>query len=228
MEDKIFEFLWKMSLYINKNKLILTDEKDNLTVIDKWIIEKCKVVINNYLNYIQNNNIDKAKEVIDDFFRDDYYNLYRLVVDNKIKSNKDYDVSKNVLLNVYLEILKMYMLYYPDIVKFIYGNLYFNSKNLLYNDNLKEYIIDDSVLSFGEDIKSIILEVCKFRKDANISNEKSIDSVSLNIKKDYIKLLPKSLDDILRLINSKNVNIDFSDETYVELIMNDKIIIKKR
>ena len=228
MEDKIFEFLWKMSLYINKNKLILTDEKDNLTVIDKWIIEKCKVVINNYLNYIQNNNIDKAKEVIDDFFRDDYYNLYRLVVDNKIKSNKDYDVSKNVLLNVYLEILKMYMLYYPEIVKFIYGNLYFNSKNLLYNDNLKEYIIDDSVLSFGEDIKSIILEVCKFRKDANISNEKSIDSVSLNIKKDYIKLLPKSLDDILRLINSKNVNIDFSDETYVELIMNDKIIIKKR
>ena len=133
-----------------------------------------------------------------------------------------------ILLNVYLEILKMYMLYYPDIVKFIYGNLYFNSKNLLYNDNLKEYIIDDSVLSFGEDIKSIILEVCKFRKDANISNEKSIDSVSLNIKKDYIKLLPKSLDDILRLINSKNVNIDFSDETYVELIMNDKIIIKKR
>ena len=84
MEDKIFEFLWKMSLYINKNKLILTDEKDNLTVIDKWIIEKCKVVINNYLNYIQNNNIDKAKEVIDDFFRDDYYNLYRLVVDNNI------------------------------------------------------------------------------------------------------------------------------------------------
>lgn len=228
MEDKIFEFLWKMSLYINKNKLILTDEKDNLTVIDKWIIEKCKVVIKNYLNYIQNNNIDKAKEVIDDFFRDDYYNLYRLVVDNKIKNNKEYDVSKNVLLNVYLEILKMYMLYYPDIVKFIYGNLYFNSKNLLYNDNLKEYIIDDSVLSFGEDIKSIILEVCKFRKDANISNKKSIDSVSLNIKKDYIKLLPKSLDDILRLINSKNVNIDFSDETYVELIMNDKIIIKKR
>ncbi len=228
MEDKIFEFLWKMSLYINKKKLILTDEKDNLTVIDKWIIEKCKVVINNYLNYIQNNNIDKAKEVIDDFFRDDYYNLYRLVVDNKIKNNKDYDVSKNVLLNVYLEILKMYMLYYPEIVKFIYVNLYFNSKNLFYNDNLKEYIIDDSVLSFGEDIKSIILDVCKFRKDANISNEKSIDSVSLNIKKDYIKLLPKSLDDILRLINSKNVNIDFSDETYVELIMNDKIIIKKR
>lgn len=228
MEDKIFEFLWKMSLYINKKKLILTDEKDNLTVIDKWIIEKCKVVINNYLNYIQNNNIDKAKEVIDDFFRDDYYNLYRLVVDNKIKNNKDYDVSKNVLLNVYLEILKMYMLYYPEIVKFIYVNLYFNSKNLFYNDNLKEYIIDDSVLSFGEDIKSIILDVCKFRKDANISNEKSIDSVSLNIKKDYIKLFPKSLDDVLRLINSKNVNIDFSDETYVELIMNDKIIIKKR
>lgn len=223
MEDKIFKYLWKMSLYISQNKLTLTDEKDSLTIMDQWIIEKCKVVINNCLHSVQNNDLDKGKELLDKFFIDDFYKVYRHIIDNK-----DSEISKNVLLNVYLEILKMYILYYPEIVKFIYGNLYFNSKNLLYNDNLGEYNIDNSVLSFGEDIKNIILDVDKFRKEVNISRRKAIDSITLNIKKDDVMLFSKSLDDILKLINAKNVNVEFGDETYIESISNDKINVKKR
>ena len=228
MEDKVFKYLWKMSLYISQNKLTLTDEKDNLAVMDQWIIEKCKVVINNYLNNIQNNDLDKAKEMLDNFFIDDFYKIYRIIVDNKISDKQDYDISKNVLLNVYLEILKMYIMYYPEIIKFIYGNLYFNSKNLLYNDNLKEYSINNSVLVFGEDIKGIIKDVNIFRIETNISKKSVIDCVSLNIKKDDALLFSKSLDEILKLINAKNVNVDFGIETYLESISNDKINVKKR
>ena len=228
MEDKILKYLWKMSLYISQNKLTLTDEKDNSNVMDQWIIEKCKIVINNYLTNIQNNDLDKAKEILDKFFVDDFYKVYRLLFDNKIKDKQDYDVSKNVLLNVYLEILKMYILYYPEIIKFIYNNLYFSFKNLLYKDNLKEYVINDSVLSFGEDIKDVIKDVNKFRMEINISKKSVIDSVSLNIKKSDALKFSMSLDEILKLINAKNVTVDFGDETYVETISNNKINVKKR
>ena len=228
MEDKVYNYLWKMSLYINQNKLTLTDEKDSLSIMDQWVIEKCKMVINSYLKNIQDNDLDKAKKIIDNFFIDDFYKVYKIIVDNKIKEDNDYERCTNVLLNVYLEIMKMYTLYYPEIIKFIYSNLFFNSKNLLNNDNLKEYLFDNSVLSFGEDVKGIILDIDKFRKDAKLLRKKAIDSVTLNIKKDDAKLFSKSLNDILKLINAKSVNVEFGDETYVDLITNDNIYVQKR
>ena len=228
MEDKVYNYLWKMSLYINQNKLTLTDEKDSLSIMDQWVIEKCKMIINSYLKNIQDNDLDKAKKIIDNFFIDDFYKVYKIIVDNKIKDDNDYEMCTNVLLNVYLEIMKMYTLYYPEIIKFIYSNLFFNSKNLLNNDNLKEYLFDNSVLSFGEDVKGIILDIDKFRKDAKLLRKKAIDSVTLNIKKDDAKLFSKSLNDILKLINAKSVNVEFGDETYVDLITYDNIYVQKR
>lgn len=228
MENKIYKYLWKMSLYINQNKLNLSDKKDGLSVMDQWIIEKCRLIIKKYLDNIKDNKLDEAKELLDNFFINDFYKLYRLVFENKIKSSKDFETSENVLLNVYLEILKMYFIYYPNIIKFIYSNLYHNSRNLLYNDNLNGYYFNETVLSFGEDIKNIFIDITKFRMETNISKKGVIDSVTLGIKKDDAMLFSNSLNDILKLINAKNVNIDFVNETYVESISNDTINVKKR
>ncbi len=228
MENKIYKYLWKMSLYINQNKLNLSDKKDGLSVMDQWIIEKCRLIIKKYLDNIKDNKLDEAKELLDNFFINDFYKLYRLVFENKIKSSKDFETSENVLLNVYLEILKMYFIYYPNIIKFIYSNLYHNSRNSLYNDNLNGYYFNETVLSFGEDIKNIFIDITKFRMETNISKKGVIDSVTLGIKKDDAMLFSNSLNDILKLINAKNVNIDFGNETYVESISNDKINVKKR
>ena len=122
----------------------------------------------------------------------------------------------------------MYCFYNTDVVKFIYTNLYLSADKLLLKDNLEEYVTNDNVLYYGEDIKNIILDVNKFRRDVNISRKKAIDSITLNIKKDDALLFSKSLDDILKLINAKNVNVEFGDETYIESISNDKINVKKR
>ena len=228
MEDKILKYLWKMSLFIEKNDLTLSDEKDGLTIMDQWIIEKCIIIRNNYLSCMNNNNFDNAKKFVDEFLINDFYTIFKTVLENKIVDKKDIEVSKNVLLNIFLEILKMYCFYNTDVVKFIYTNLYLSADKLLLKDNLEEYVTNDNVLYYGEDIKNIILDVNKFRRDVNISRKKAIDSITLNIKKDDALLFSKSLDDILKLINAKNVNVEFGDETYIESISNDKINVKKR
>lgn len=228
MEDKILKYLWKISLFIEKNDLTLSDEKDDLTIMDQWIIEKCIIIRNNYLSCMNNNNFDNAKKFVDEFLINDFYTIFKTVLDNKIVDKKDIEVSKNVLLNIFLEILKMYCFYNTDVVKFIYTNLYLSADKLLLKDNLEEYVTNDNVLYYGEDIKNIILDVNKFRRDVNISRKKAIDSITLNIKKDDALLFSKSLDDILKLINAKNVNVGFGDETYIESISNDKINVKKR
>lgn len=228
MEDKILKYLWKMSLFIEKNDLTLSDEKDDLTIMDQWIIEKCIIIRNNYLSCMNNNNFDNAKKFVDEFLINDFYTIFKTVLDNKIVDKKDIEVSKNVLLNIFLEILKMYCFYNTDVVKFIYTNLYLSADKLLLKDNLEKYVTNDNVLYYGEDIKNIILDVNKFRRDVNISRKKAIDSITLNIKKDDALLFSKSLDDILKLINAKNVNVEFGDETYIESISNDKINVKKR
>ena len=186
MENNISEYLWDTTLFIKDNMDF--NDKWNLSVIDRWIAGKCHIIINLYLKYLQVNDFDNAKDVVDKFFINDYCMVYLPYIKSKIE--KDGSANKKVLLSVFIEILKMYLMFIPDVVKFIYFNLFKNANtNLLYNDNLKTIKYNEIDLSFGEDIRNVILNMKEYCLLNNISEDDSLEHASITIKKIIIKIL---------------------------------------
>ena len=228
MEDKSYNYLWKIAQYIDNNNIKITEDNQDLDIIDKWIIAKCQKVQDNYINFISSNYLDEAKKELDDFLINDFCGIYKDLLDIKINEKRSI-ASENVFAIVFMKILEMYYEFIPEIVEFIYINLYsYTGKDLFEDDKLINYDINNDILNYFEDIKKIIIDVNEFREDVNILRKNAIDSITLNIKKNDVKLFSKSLDNILKLINAKNVNVLFGDETYIDLISNNKIIVKKR
>lgn len=228
MENNSYKYLWKIAQYMDSKKIRIIGDNQDLCIIDRWIIAKCQKVQEDYIEFISNNNLDKAKEVLDNFLINDFYKIYREFLNIKINEKND-SVSGNVFAIIFIKILEMYYEFIPEVIDFIYTNLYsYTNRDLFEEDDLSNFDVNNDVLLFGEDIKKIIMDVNKFRSENNISKKKSLNGISLCINKDDAKLFLKSLDDILKIINARSFNVDFSFESSIESITNDNNKIKSK
>lgn len=223
MKDNSYKYLWKISQYIDINQIKIGDTDKKIDILDEWIIAKCKNIQDEFLYYINQKSYDKAKEILDNFLINDFYSVYKELLD----INLDDKSRRNVFAIIYAEILEMYYDFIPEIVDYIYFNLYeYTDKDLFEEDYLSKYDIDSKILVFGEAIKKVVLAAKAYRIKNHIAKNESISTINLNVKKDDNRLLIAILNELLQIINARTYNITFTDNIGVDFEDNSKRLEK--
>lgn len=222
---RFFNKLWNSARYVEMHiNNVNLDREVDLTSIDKWIISKCHETFLKYKKHMDNYEIGLARIEIDNFFWRDFCDNYLEIVKERLyNENNNYGNSslaaKKTLSIVFLEILKMYSPFVPHITEYIYQELYKNEKDkILSCSTYKELPCSKEYLEFGEFIKNIISEVRKYKSDNNLSMKEPLDSINIYTKLDNIKLLKDSIKDILSCTKASNIDVEKSDEIYIDIV----------
>jgi valyl-tRNA synthetase len=198
-----------------------------LLPIDSWIIEKITEVEERASESLNQYEIGVAKHDIDEFFWNDFCDNYLEIVKDRlykpeIHGEEERLSAQYALYSVLLKLLKLYAIYVPYITEEIYQG-YFkgfekaDSIHLLqWNMKLEEK--NQRILEFGENIKTIIGEVRKYKSERNLSLKDSLDCIFINAPGKDEKYLLRTLNDIKACTWADKIQIKSSEEYIIEIL----------
>jgi valyl-tRNA synthetase len=196
-------------------------EPQELKPVDKWIIERIKKVGNTAATYLEQYELGLAKHEIDEFFWNDFCDNYLEIVKDRLYKPEIHGEAERLsgqyaIYKVLLEILKLYAIYVPYITEEIYQCYYrnFEKSSSIHSLqwSMKSKTEDKELLSFGENLKSIIGQVRRYKSERNLSLKEPICCLritALDKQEGYIR---KSLMDIKHCTKAEEIEIGFGEE----------------
>jgi len=118
--------------------------------------------------------------------------------------------------------LKLYAIYVPYITEEIYQDFYrqFEKSASIHimQWNMKVDDENKDIVSFGENIKSIIGEVRKYKSEKNISLKEKINELKISIPEEQNEYLQKTLKDIKACTSAEKIEVQFSEKCCIEIM----------
>lgn len=202
------------------------EKPEEIMPIDKWILERIKVVEENAIEYLNQYEVGLAKHEIDEFFWNDFCDDYLEIVKDRLykpemHGQKERLSAQYALYNVLLELLKLYAMYVPHITEEIY-QCYFKDFEKVVSIHTMQWSMksdtkDEDILCFGENIKKIIGEVRKYKSERSLSLKEKVECLKLNIPEKQGEYLQKTLKDIKACTWAEEIEINFGDELGIEI-----------
>jgi valyl-tRNA synthetase len=210
-------------------KTVLEDINSNNInqVTDFWILSRLKQVIEGSEEQFDKFEYAKAREIIEDFFWNDFCDNYLEIVKvrayglNAIKYQEQ-DLSEEEQNQIILEqksaiftlyhilehILKLFSPFIPHICEEIYQGVFENKLNSIHQrgswPKLSEQFFDENALKIGKEMLLIIFEVRKYKSEQNISMKTMIEKFTVNSKENFSGIL----EDLKNVTNSNEININ--------------------
>ncbi|HFC36246.1 MAG TPA: hypothetical protein ENJ49_01060 [Candidatus Moranbacteria bacterium] len=189
-EEKIEGFrnfvnkLWNISRYILSStdeksrqsfEEMLTSDKTDLTLADKWILNKFYNLITEITADIENYQFSGAGEKLRDFTWGDFADWYLEV--SKFEKNRP---EKEIILREILQdLLKLWHPFIPFVTETIWQKTVSDKKLLMVEKwpNRKKYSFKNSTANSFEFIKKIIVAIRNARAENNIESGKKIKAI---------------------------------------------------
>ncbi len=191
--------LWNASRFIHQN--IEKLKKPELTVVDRWILTRFGLVIEDYHKYFGKYELSEARRITEMFFKHEFCDFYLEIVKYRIygEDEKSKLSAKWTLYNVLLGILKLFAPFIPYITEEIYQILFkeMEKDKSIHLSNFPEKIIEDrESLKTGMLLKEVISEVRRWKISNRLSLGKQISKIEIAAKKEDIEKLKRVLPDI--------------------------------
>jgi len=209
--------LWNASKFaISHLQDIDFNIKPNLLPVDRWIIEKTNRTIKEATTLLNEYEIGLAKHVIDDLFWKDFCDNYVEIVKERlyqpeIHGYEERHCAQYALYYALLNILKLYAIFVPHITEYIYQEFfikYEKGESIHIATWLEIDEIDESILNFGEELKSVISDMRKYKSENNLSMKTEIESISINTTKEFFDLFKDTQKDIIACSKAKEIIIN--------------------
>jgi len=181
--------------YDPKNKGELQDE-------DKWLFSKLYSTTKEYIERMNKYEYNKARDLIDKFFWNDFCDYYLEIVKHRVYDTKDTG-AQYTIYNALFSILKLYSPILPHITEEIYQD-YFKQFEKTESIHLTQIeILKDYKTDFNLAIDAIA-QIRKYKSENQMSMKAEVESITL--KSD--KKVEKYFDLIKNLLYIKEIKID--------------------
>ncbi len=186
-----------------------------LLPIDRWIIERTNETINNARNLLNEYEIGSARHEIDDLFWKDFCDNYIEVVKSRLYEPEIHGFEERrsgqyALYYALLSILKMYAIYVPHITDYIYGEFFRQherASSILLLQWQRSSNVNDEILRFGEEVKSAISGMRKYKSENNLSMRTEMDELIIEHSPQFMKWFKQSEKDLKYCANAKDVKL---------------------
>ena len=170
--------------------------KDNLSVLDKWLLTRLNLTIKNVTANMEKYDFNAASSHLYNFVYDDFCSQYLEM--SKVKLYGD-DASKNVTITILLKALRTIILLIYPYTPFIAEELYLNLPTHLESVMLESYPKVEKEFIFKDGLEEIELLFDMIR---DVRNYKITNQLAPNAKLDLtISLKIKASDDFMVLLN---------------------------
>jgi valyl-tRNA synthetase len=160
-------------------------EKENLQVIDEWILTKLSDKIEKIEEHLNNYEAAKALAELEHFFVHDFCDNYLEFVKYRLYNNIHAEAAKYTLYKIIFEVTKMFAPFLPYISESIYQEL-FKERESVHLENFPDFRFNnEKSYKLGELLTNIISEVRKWKISNKISLGKEIFKVEIN-RGDYL------------------------------------------
>lgn len=227
--DDNFKLENNLNEIINKN-----DSEEN--AINKWILNKLKLVSLEVKNNLEKYEFTVAGKVLYDFIWNDYCNWY--IELSKVNLNSEdkniIEITKQTLVYALNKILIMLHPFIPFVTEEIYSSLDLKQSILEEEWNVEEFNFEIKHIQYVIDITTSIRE---FRSANNLKNSMKLNfALNVNDNNEIKKYISNINSYLLKLCNSElsSESLDSNDITSVAVkdyfieIMNDEFIDKEK
>ena len=204
--------LWNASRFVLMNIETFNYSLDNLSISDKWILNKMNSLINNVIKNMDKDEFNVVGKELYSFVWDDFCDWYIELA--KINMN---DTTKTVLLIVLTNILKLLHPFMPYVTEEIYLMLPVHDESIMISDYPKynkEFVFEDNTLD------SLIDLIKKIRK-IKLEN---------NLGKDYLivtnnKVILENKDLIGKILKNNSILTEYDGEfNKIDINFNNEIV----
>ncbi|QJC33237.1 valine--tRNA ligase [Enterobacteriaceae endosymbiont of Donacia clavipes] len=242
--------IWNASFFILKNiKYEFIKNKENLSLVDKWIWSEYHLVIKSYTKSFNAYRFDYSTNILYNFIWNKFCNWYleysKLIFQEKNQSK--YSGTYYTLYHLFKSLLKLSHPIIPFITEYIWQEINKNDKNK-YNDSImikafpkfdKLKINQKSIDIFNIFMK-IITTIRKSKIEMNINNNTKINLYIKNIDYELNIFFKKNINILKKFAHLQKIffiqeNIDFPEKSLINKInkiefaitLNKKIINQK-
>lgn len=228
--NRLITKLWNAFIFCQSH-LEEVEQPANISLINKWIIEKIENTFVSYKKYLDENEFGLALQVLEKFFWADFCDNYLEVIKNQIfnpelYSKEEVQGTKWTLYNIGFKILQLYAPYVPFVTEEIYLNIYKNSikeksihltKFTSFNINLKDA---DKV----EIILKIVEQVRKLKTEIQVSLKTEIEILNINCSESEKEIVSENTQLIKGVTQAKNIEFKTAIETEIKELDNKFLI----
>ena len=209
--------IWNASKFVIMN---LGDKKptkikfDDLTSIDKWLMQKLNIVIKNSTAYFENYQYSKAKFEVDNFLWNTFCDYYLEIVKDKFFNPNNYSAeelisTKYTLYNALFDIHKMFAPIMPFITEEVY-QLYFKQFEKKESIHICDWPVeidgvDEKIVNAGDLSIKIIAAARKHKSENKLSLKEELAKMTISCNAEDRKLIKLVLVDIKSTAKIKNV-----------------------
>lgn len=225
---KLVNKLWNASKFILMH---LNDydknSKPSLLPMDRWIIAKFNIMYKKYDDYLSKYEIGLAFNELEKFFWN-FCDNYIEIVKNRLYKPEIYGddarlSGQKACYEVMFNMLKCFAIYFPHITEEVYQNYFKDYENEI---SIHKAILspinhsepDDSIISLGDEVLSIITSLRKYKSENNLSLKAEIDKVIVTSKN--VEFIKSSDMDIKATCSCKEIEYKLSENFSVEIINN--------
>lgn len=206
--------LWNASKFCLSHLTDFDPKKEKkLLPIDRWIIERTKQVTQQAQSYLDEYEVGLARHEIDDLFWHDLCDDYIEIVKERlyepsIHGEMERAGAQYALYYTLLNILKMYAIYIPHITEYIYLKGFQEieeSKSIHLLTWEKVDTLDEDILTFGEEFKSAMDSMRKYKAVNSLSMKESMDSLTIECKSSHRDLFEEEHKDLLACTHAEQI-----------------------
>ncbi len=189
--------------------------KPELLPVDRWIIERTNETAQKASKLLYEYEVGSARHEIDELFWKDFCDNYVEVVKERlykpeIHGTKERESAQHALYYALLNILKLYAIYVPHITEHIYQDFFkqFESEASIHTSQWsKPECINSDILEFGEELKSALFKMRKYKSERNLSMRAEMDCLEINTKQKFLQWFLQTEKDIKACSNAAFVQL---------------------
>lgn len=183
--NKIYNVAKFLYSFIDKYKSnIVNIDKIKSDILNNSIKGEFNNMLKNYCKYFDQYEYSLARQVLDQFFWNDFCDNYLEIVKYPLyQLENDIDYIYNVF-DIYMNILILYSPFMPFITEEIYqdvfiNNVGYNGKRSIHLEDIQEEYIDCMSVGVWDVVKNIISQVRKIKTEMGISIAKDVDMMDI-------------------------------------------------
>ncbi len=204
--------LWNASRFVLLNIEDFNYSLDDLSISDKWILNKMNNLINNVIKHMNKYEFNVVGKELYSFTWDDFCDWYIELAKNNMN-----DTTKTVLVIVLTNILKLLHPFMPYVTEEIYLMLPIHDESIMISDYpkyKKEFV-------FGDNTLDLLIDLIKKIRKIKLEN---------NLGKDYLivtdnEIILKNKDLISRILKNDNILTEYNGEfSKIDINFNNEIV----
>jgi valyl-tRNA synthetase len=207
--NKLLTKLWNAARLLGLS-LDVIPKKPGLEIEDKWILSRLKEVSDEYKKYFRIYRIDRARELVETFFKHEFCDFYLEMIKYRLygKNEKTKKAAKWTLYNSLYLILQLFAPIISHLTEEIYQTLFRKDKkseslHLIQFEEIKIY--DKKSLELGRIIQEVIAEIRKWKKLKNLRLGAEVKK--LKVKHEDPEKLEKVKDIVKSVMRIENLEI---------------------